>query len=78
MYCNEDTGGMVGAGMMGGGMMNMMMGGNMDYGMMNAGYGFGYWNFLSILYTLLVIGLVILVYLGIVKLWRDLFHGKRK
>lgn len=72
MYCNEGTG------MMSGGMMNMMMGGNIGYGMMgNYGYGFGYWNFLNVLYVTLLTGLIILVFLGIAKLWKDLFQ-KRK
>ena len=66
IYCGES------GEMMGGGMMNMMMGGNtMGSGMMdNFGYGFGYWNFLNILYILLLIGLIILVYLWIFKLWK--------
>jgi len=83
LYCNEGDGGM-----MGGGMMNMMMGNgnmmggqtpqtNMIQGMMgNSGY-FGYWNFLNVLYVILLIGLIILVYLLIIKLWRD-FYGKKK
>ncbi len=79
MYCNEGTG-MMGAGMMSGGMMNMMMGGNMGYGMMgNYGYGFGYWNFVNILYIILLIGLIILVYLWILKLWRNMKNkGSKK
>src|SRR3989339_1584216 len=62
IYCGES------GGMMGGGMMNMMYGGNtMGYGMMgNYGYGFGYWNFLNVLYVLLLIGLIILVFIGII------------
>ncbi len=73
LYCNE------GRGMMGGGMMSMMVGGNMmGYGMMgNYGYGFGYWNFLNVLYVLLLIGLIILVFLGIIKIWKDLSRKKR-
>jgi len=70
MYCDE-SGGMMGSGMMNGGMISMMMGGNMGYGMMgNYGYGFGYWNFVNILYIILLIGLIILVYLWIIKLWK--------
>ncbi len=57
-------------------MMKMMMGGNMGYGMMG-NYGFGYWNFINILYTILLIGLIILVYFWIIKLWRD-FYDKKK
>ena len=69
LYCNEDVGGM-----MGGGMMNMMMGGNMmGSGMMgNWGYSFGYWNFINVLYIILLIGLIILVYLWILKLWKNM------
>ena len=79
IYCNEGTG-MMGAGMMNGGMMSMMMGGNMGYGMMgNYGYGFGYWNFVNILYIILLIGLIILVYLWILKLWRNMKNkGSKK
>ena len=65
-----------------GGMMNMMMGGNMmggqnvQSGMMqgmmeNFGYGVGYWNFVNVLYLILLIGLIILVYFWIIKLFRD-------
>src|SRR3989344_5994124 len=67
LYCNEDVGGM-----MGGGMMNMMGNNMMGSGMMgNWGYGFGYWNFFNILYAVLFIGLIVLVYLWIIKLWKD-------
>src|SRR3989338_519083 len=73
IYCGES------GGMMGGGMMSMMMGGNMGYGMMgNYGYGLGYWNFLNVLYAIFLIGLIILVYLGIIKLWRSLYQKKGK
>ncbi len=65
LYCNDNI--YVGYGMMNGGMMGMM-GGNM---MGNPGYGFGYWNFINILYLLLLIGIITLVYLGIVKLWKS-------
>ena len=78
MYCNEDAG-VMGAGTMSGGMMSMMMGGNMGYGMMeNQGYGFVYWNFLNVLYVLLLIGLIILVYLWIIKLWKTMENKKDK
>ncbi len=82
LYCNEDTGGMMGSG----GMMNMMggnmMGGqapqtSMMRGAMENGYGFGYRNFVDFLYVALLIGLVMLVFLGIIKLWRDLFQRRR-
>jgi len=75
IYCNEDVGGMMG--MMGsGGMMGAggMMGGKyassyMGKGMMGYGsYGYGYWSFVNILLVILLIGLIILVYLWIVKL----------
>ena len=78
IYCGES------GGMMGGGMMNMMYGGNsaqaniMQQMMGNWGY-FGYgWNIWSILYAILIIGLIILTYLGIIKLWKDLSRGKGK
>ncbi|MBI2650867.1 hypothetical protein HYX01_00140 [Candidatus Woesearchaeota archaeon] len=81
LYC-KDTSGMTNYGMMGmmGGMMNMAMGsgmmGNYGYGMMgNFGYSSGYWGFVNILSVLLAIGLVILVYLWIIKLWKDI-QGK--
>ena len=73
IYCGESSG------MMGGGMMSMMMGGNMmGYGMMgNYGYGFGYGSFINILYIILLIGLIILVYLWIVKLLKNTKNKKR-
>lgn len=76
IYCGE-TNVFGSSGMMSGGMMSMMMGGNMGYGMMgNYGYGFGYWNFVNVLYAILLIGLIVLVFLGIAKLWKDLFKKK--
>ena len=78
IYCGETNQGMMGmmnmmgGNMMGsGGMMNMM-GTNFGYGMMGSGYGLGYWGFLNVLSLLLAIGLIILVYLWIVKLWREM------
>jgi len=67
-YCKEDIG------VFGAGIMGMMQGGNT---MMGTGYGMmglsgGYWNFFSILYIILVVGLVILVYLWIYKLWKNI------
>ena len=41
------------------------------------GYGLGYWNFMNVLYVVLLIGLIILVYLWIIKLWKD-FYGRKK
>ena len=60
--------------------MSMMRWGNMmSYGVKgNYGYGFGYWSFLNISYTILLIGLIILVFLGITKLWRGLYQKKDK
>jgi len=84
LYCGE-TNAFGSGGMMGGGMMSMMMGmqnpmqTNLPQGMMgNFGYGFGYWNFLNVLYLILIIGLIILVYFGIIKLWRNLYQKKDK
>ncbi len=85
IYCN-DIGdavnyGMMGYGMMGagklkyGGMMNMMLGSNLGYGTM--GQSYGYWGFLNFLSIVLVVGLVILVYLWIMKLWKDVFRKSK-
>ena len=73
IYCN-DISGMVNYGMMGmmmdyGGMRNMM-GYNFGYGMMGSGYG--YWVLLNFLSLVLIIGLIILVYLWIIKLWKQI------
>lgn len=80
MYCGES--GMMGSGgMMGMMPMMNMTGGNMVAGqnlqtnMMqgmrgNWGYGFGYWNFINVLYVISLIGVIVLVYLWIVKLLR--------
>jgi len=63
IYCEEEN--VFGSGgMMGGGMMSMMMGGNIGYGMMDNnpfGYGYGYWSFWNIVWSLLWIGLIVLV-----------------
>lgn len=86
LYCNDISGminyGMIGYGIMGGfgkgtnygGMMNMM-GGNFGYGMM--GQSYGYWGFLNFLSLVLVIGLIILVYLWIAKLWKEVFKKSK-
>jgi hypothetical protein len=74
-YCGESD-------VMSSGMMDMMMGrGMINSGgvtnMMssemigNWGYGSGYLNFINILYIILLIGLIILVYLWIIKLWKN-------
>ncbi len=83
IYCNEEVGGM-----MDGGMMNMMMGDNMmssgGMGMMgsgmmgNSGYGFGYWSFINVLYVILLVGLIILVYLWIIRLWKNMQNKSSK
>lgn len=87
LYCNDISSsvgyGMMGYGMMGtglragknyGGMMNMM-GGNLGYGMM--GNSYGYWGFLNFLSLVLLIGLIILVYLWIAKLWKEVFKKSK-
>ena len=91
LYCNDFSGmadygfgGMMSLGKIGmmgcngqanqyGGMMNMAMYNMVGYGMMG-NFGYGYWSFLT---TLLVVGLVILVYLWILKLWKEVFGKKR-
>jgi len=48
----------------------------MGYDMMGA---YGYYGLTGFLLSLLLIGLVILVYLWIIKLWKQIFpKGKRK
>ena len=55
----------------GGGMMS-------SESMMDNYQNYGYeWNTLSVLSTILIIGLIILVYLAIIKLGKDLFHKKK-
>jgi len=86
IYCNDASGmvsyGMMGYDMMGagkgisyGGMRNMM-GYNFGYGMMG-NVGYGYWGFLNFLSLVLVMGLTILVYLWIIKLWRDVYKKSK-
>ena len=75
IYCNDTSGaanyGMMG--MMSGGMTKMMGTNMMNFGMMgNYGTGFGYWSFFSILYLILLIGITILVYLWIAKIWKEI------
>lgn len=74
IYCGEsegmiDSGDMMGMmSMMGGGMMS---GQNMQGSMMGSGgSGFGY--FINVLFIILLIGLIILVYLWIIKLWKNM------
>ena len=81
LYCNEDIGEMMGSGNMMG-MMNMAGGGMMSWQapqtnmMGNWGYSV-YWNFLSTLFIILLIGLIVLVYLWIARLWKN-SYGKKK
>lgn len=72
------SGGMMTTGMVGG-MMNIMGGGMMGTaagagGMM--GYGGGYASFTGVLVTLLLIGLVVLVFLQSYKVWTELRRKK--
>lgn len=86
-YCNDVSDsvnyGMMGSGMINsgygkkGGMMNMMMGSNFGYGMMG-NYGYGYLSFINLLSIVLLIGLVVLVYLWIIKLWKEAFTKTKK
>lgn len=85
LYCNDTTAnyGMMGYGMMGTGLgrgaYGGMMGTNFGYGMMeNWGYGmmgqsYGYWSLINLLSLVLLVGLVILVYLWIAKLWKEVY-----
>ena len=92
IYCNEmnssiDYGyrGMMGSsygqGMMGnfqndyGSRMQMMGSGVFGYGMMG---NYGYWGFYNFLMVVLFVGLIILVYLWIIKVWKDIFRKKNK
>lgn len=66
LYCGE-TGGMMG---MTPAMMNMMGG---QTNMMQGAIGnFGYWNIVNALYVILLIGLIILVYLWIIRSCRNM------
>jgi len=78
LYCKENVN-MMGSGMMGFGMISGgMMGGTkmMGYGTGMMGSS-GWFGFTYILYVLLLLGLVIVVYLWIVKLWKSLNEKKR-
>mgnify|MGYP001581849415 CR=1 FL=1 len=46
--------------------------GTINYGMMG-NYGYGYWTLINFLSLVLAIGIIILVYLWIMKLWKELF-----
>ncbi len=77
-------GGMMGADnmMSSGGMMNRMGGQIPQTSMMQGrlgcfGVGFSSWNFFGVLYPILLIGLIVLVYLWIIKLCRG-FYGNKK
>ncbi|HLD75586.1 MAG TPA: hypothetical protein VI874_01085 [Candidatus Norongarragalinales archaeon] len=83
LYCNENV--YVGYASYMGSMMGGYFGqtpgtatGNTPYGMMN-GYGWNGWGFglNGLLLTLLLVGLVVSVFLWILKLWQDL-HPKNK
>ena len=54
--------------------MKMPIRNMMGYGMMDQGYG--YWNFVNFLSVVLTIGLIILVYLWIIKIWKEVFRKK--
>lgn len=78
LYCNENSGGMMGSGGMMP-MMNMMGGGTMmgyGSGAMGSG-GFG-WGIMGLLWWALLVGLVVLVWLLIMKLWGDMVGRKVK
>lgn len=73
IYCKEDV--TVGSGMMNKGGMMTMMGTNYGYGMMGSS---GWWTFSYVLYVLLLLGLVVLVFLWIIKLWKSLNERNSK
>ena len=70
IYCGESEG------MMEEGMMNMMVGGSNMMG--STGYGYGYSGVVNILFVILLIGLIILVYLWIFKLWKNIKNEFKK
>ncbi len=91
-YCNENTsfgmGMMMGysSGMMdGAGMMNhhntKIAGGKTMMGFGNSGYGMmgsttGWWSIYAVLYTVLLVGLVLLVILAIIWMWKKVMSKK--
>ena len=62
------------------GMMGMKNGGMTD--MMENGFGtkvmgnYGYWGFYNFLTIVLFVGLIILVYLWIIKVWKEIFRKR--
>ena len=56
-----------------GGRMQMMSSGAFGYGMMG---NYGYWGFYNFLIIVLFVGLIILVYLWIIKVWKDILRKK--
>ena len=73
-YCG-DADGYGSSGMMGSGMMNMMGGGMMgSYGMMGSSYGMmgSGWSVWGVLYTLLFIGLIVVVFLLAALLYKKI------
>ena len=94
LYCKEDVDGMMDGGMMNmmmggnmmgsGGMMNMMRG----YGtgwqtpqttmMGSLGYNYGYWNFINVLYIILLISIIVLVCVWILNLQKKTSESRKK
>ncbi len=68
LYCGEPGGMMGSGGMMG---LTNMMGGQMNM-MQGLTSNRGCWNIVGGLYVILLIGLIILVYLWIIRLWRNI------
>ncbi|HIH41076.1 TPA: hypothetical protein HA239_01540 [Candidatus Woesearchaeota archaeon] len=63
-YCKESSG----FGMMGGNMMQGMMG----------NFGYASWGIITIFYIILLAGLIILVYFWIIRLWKNTKNRRRK
>ncbi len=83
IYCKDSSSN--GSGMMtsngymmgAGGMMNMMWSGLGGFGEMMGGFGTRYWSLFSVLYLILVVGLIVLIILAIIKLWKSLLEKKK-
>lgn len=80
LYCNQNNPlgyGVMGPGMMGygGGMMPFMLNNGVTP---NAGIGFWFGSLLNVLYFALLVGLVVLVYLLILKTWKRTPKGDKK